>query len=151
VTRSGTPTRRAVEAAAAPATTITITTGDNRTLGRATATVPTCGRSDAAPETTGKGQTDTHRIAITIPAGPIGRGAVEMTSTHDRTASIPAATQQTSPPEGDSTRAVALPGTLPIGVKSDGRTVPLYLASEVSALHPPVSTSWSSRERSVLM
>lgn len=48
------------------------------------------------------------------------------------TASVPAATQQTSPPEGDSTRAVALPGTLPIGVESDGRTVLLYLASEVS-------------------
>jgi hypothetical protein len=48
------------------------------------------------------------------------------------TASVPAATQQTSPPEGDSTRTVALPGTFPIGVESDGRTVLLYLATEVS-------------------
>jgi hypothetical protein len=48
------------------------------------------------------------------------------------TASAAAATQQTSPPERDSTRTVALPGTFPIGVESDGRTVLLYLATEVS-------------------
>jgi hypothetical protein len=48
------------------------------------------------------------------------------------TASVPAATQQTSPPEGDSTRKVVLPSTFPIGVDSGGRTVLLYLATEVS-------------------
>lgn len=47
-------------------------------------------------------------------------------------ASAVAATQQTSPPKGDSTRAVRLPGMLPIGVESDARTVLLYLATEVS-------------------
>ena len=77
VTRSGTPTRRAVEAAAAPATTIAITPGDNRTLGHATAMMVTSGRADEAPETTGKGQTDTDRIAITIPAGPTEIATIE--------------------------------------------------------------------------
>ena len=48
------------------------------------------------------------------------------------TASAAAATQQTSPPVGDSTSTAALPGTLPIGVESDGRTVVLYLVTEVS-------------------
>ncbi|MCA1586255.1 MAG: hypothetical protein LC791_16280 [Acidobacteria bacterium] len=48
------------------------------------------------------------------------------------TASAPGATKQTSPAEGESTRTLALPGTLPIGVESDGRTVLLYLATEVS-------------------
>jgi hypothetical protein len=48
------------------------------------------------------------------------------------TASAPAATQQTSPSVADSTRRLALPGTLPIGVESGGRTVLLYLATEVS-------------------
>jgi hypothetical protein len=47
------------------------------------------------------------------------------------TASASAATSQTSSPEGDSTHVVALPGALPIGVESDGRTVLLYLATEV--------------------
>lgn len=48
------------------------------------------------------------------------------------TASASAATSQTSSPEDDSTHVVALPGALPIGVESDGRTVLLYLATEVS-------------------
>jgi hypothetical protein len=48
---------------------IAITTGDNRTLGPATAMMATSGRSDAALETTGKGQTSTDAIVITIPAG----------------------------------------------------------------------------------
>src|SRR4029450_7640259 len=69
VTRSVTPTHRAVEAGAAPATTIAITTGDNRTLERATAMMATSGRPDEAPETTGKGQTGIEASAITIPAG----------------------------------------------------------------------------------
>jgi hypothetical protein len=81
VTRSGTPIRRAVEAAAAPATTIAITTGDNRTLGRATAMMATSGRSDEAPEPTGKGQTWRGETAITIPAGP--------TATATRATAIP--------------------------------------------------------------
>ena len=70
VTRSGTLTRGAVEAAAVPPTTIAITTGDNRTLGRATAMLTTRVRSDEAPETTGKGRTSRDETAITIPAGP---------------------------------------------------------------------------------
>jgi hypothetical protein len=49
------------------------------------------------------------------------------------TESAPVATNETSPPEGDSTHTVALPGTLPIGVESDGSTVLLYLTTEVSA------------------
>ena len=61
VTRSGTPIRRAAEAAVAPATTSATTTGDNPTLGGATAMMVTRGRSDAAPETTGKGQTGNGR------------------------------------------------------------------------------------------
>jgi hypothetical protein len=48
------------------------------------------------------------------------------------TASALGPTQQAPPLEGDSTRTLALPGTLPIGVESDGRTVLLYLATEVS-------------------
>jgi hypothetical protein len=48
------------------------------------------------------------------------------------TGSAFAATRQTSPSEGDSTQAVRLPGTLPIGVESDGRMVLLYLATDVS-------------------
>ena len=70
VTRSGTLTRGAVEAAAVPPTTIAITTGDNRTLGRVIARMATRGRSDEALETIGKGQTHIEAIAITIPDGP---------------------------------------------------------------------------------
>lgn len=44
------------EAAVTPATTDAITTGDNPTLGRATAVGVTSGRSDAVLETTGKGR-----------------------------------------------------------------------------------------------
>jgi hypothetical protein len=47
------------------------------------------------------------------------------------TASACAATQQTLTTPADSTRTVTLPGTLPIGVELDARTVLLYLATEV--------------------
>jgi hypothetical protein len=86
VTRSVTPTHRAVEAGGAPATTIAITTGDNRTLERATATamMATSGRSDGAPETTGKGQADTDRIAITIPDLPTEIATIDGLLSGDR-------------------------------------------------------------------
>jgi hypothetical protein len=63
-----------VKDAAAPATTIAITIGDNRTLGRATAMMATTGRSDEAPETTGKGQSWRDETAIAIPVGPTATG-----------------------------------------------------------------------------
>ena len=73
--RSGTRTRGAGEAAAAPATTIATTTGNTPALGRATAMTTTRGRSDVVPETTGKRQPSTD--AITIPAGPVEIAAIE--------------------------------------------------------------------------
>jgi hypothetical protein len=66
-----------VEAAAAPATTIAITTGDNRTLGRVTPMMATSGRSDEAPETTGKGQTRRDETAIATPAGTTATATIE--------------------------------------------------------------------------
>jgi hypothetical protein len=71
------PTRRAVEAAVAPATTIAITTGDYRALERATAMMATSGRSDEASETTAKRQTRRDESAITILAGPAEIATIE--------------------------------------------------------------------------
>jgi hypothetical protein len=76
-TRSDTPTRRTVEAVAAPATTIAITTGASLGHAHETAITMTHLRSDAGLEKTGKGQTDTDRMAITIPAGPTEIATIE--------------------------------------------------------------------------
>ena len=83
-TRSGTPTRRAVEPAAAREITIAITTGDSRTPGRVIAMTMMRGRSDVILETTGKGQTDTDRIAITIPEGPTEIATIENATARSR-------------------------------------------------------------------
>jgi hypothetical protein len=64
---------------------IAITTGDNRTLERATAMLATSGRSDAALATTDKGQTGTEGIAIPIPAGPIEIATIENAIARSRT------------------------------------------------------------------
>jgi hypothetical protein len=58
-TRSDTPTRRTVEAVAAPATTIAVTTGASLGHAHETPITMTHLRSDAGLEKTGKGQTDT--------------------------------------------------------------------------------------------
>jgi hypothetical protein len=66
-----------VEAAAAPAIAIVMTTGANLRPARVIAMTMMRGRLDVVLETTGKGPTDTDRIAITIPAGPTGIAMIE--------------------------------------------------------------------------
>ena len=76
-TTSGIRTLQVAAAAAAPAIAIVMTTGAKLRRGPAIAMTMTRGRSDAVLETTGKGQTDTDRIAITIPAGPTEIATIE--------------------------------------------------------------------------
>jgi len=66
-----------VEAAAAPAIAIVMTTGANLGRPRATATMMTYGRWDAVPETKGKGRTGMGATAITTHGGAIAIGTVE--------------------------------------------------------------------------
>jgi hypothetical protein len=66
-----------VEAAAAPAIAIVMTIGANLRAARVIAMTMIRGRLDVVLETTGKGQTGTDRIAITIPAGPTENGTIE--------------------------------------------------------------------------
>ena len=76
-TTSGTHRRRVVEVAAAPAIAIVMTTGANLLYARAIAITMTHGRSDAVLETTGKGQTGIHGIAIMMPVGPSAIATIE--------------------------------------------------------------------------
>jgi hypothetical protein len=66
-----------VEAAAAPAIAIVMTTGVNLRPARVIAMTMMRGRLDVVLETIGNGQTDTDRIAITIPAGPTENATIE--------------------------------------------------------------------------
>jgi hypothetical protein len=111
-----------VEAAAAPATTIAITTGDNRTLGRATAMMATSGRSDEAPETTGKGQTGTDGIATTIRAGPTETATIENAIARPRMHSADMFTCLADQSASSFTTAIA---TTPCAARNPGRSRPL--------------------------
>jgi hypothetical protein len=71
------PTRRVVEAAAAPASAIVMTTGANLGPARATAKMTTFGRSAAVLETIGKDRTGMGGTAIMIPAGPTAIATIE--------------------------------------------------------------------------
>jgi hypothetical protein len=68
---------RIVEAAAAPAIAIVMTTGANLRPASATAITMTHGRSDAVPATNGKGQTGMEANAIMIPVGPNAIATIE--------------------------------------------------------------------------
>jgi hypothetical protein len=109
-----------VETAAAPATTIAITTGDNRTLGRATVMMVTCGLSDAVLEPTGKAQTDTDRIAI--PAGPTEIATIENAIGRSRMHSADMFTCLADQSASSFTTAIA---NTPCAAQNPGRSPPL--------------------------
>jgi hypothetical protein len=111
-----------VEAAAAPATTIAITTGGNRTLGLATATMATRGRSDAALETTVKGQTSTDAIATTILDGPTAIATVENAIARSRMHSADMFTCLADQSASSFTTAIA---NTPCAAPNPGRSRPL--------------------------
>jgi hypothetical protein len=111
-----------VEAAAAPATTIAITTGANLRRARAIAKTMMRGRLDAVLETTGKGQTGTDRIAITIPAGPTGIATIENATATSRMPSADMFTCLADQSASSFTTAIA---NTPCAAPNPGRSRPL--------------------------
>lgn len=121
-TTSGTRGRGAAEPAAAPATTNAITTADNPMLGRAIAMTMTRGRSDVVLETTGKGQTSTDGIAITIPDGPIEIATIENAIARSRMHSADMFTCLADQSASSFTTGIA---NTPCAAPSPGRSRPL--------------------------
>jgi hypothetical protein len=121
-TTSGIPRRRVVEAAAAPAIAIVMTTGANLRRARAIAMTMTRGRLDVVLETTSKGQTDTDRIAITIPAGPTEIATIENAIARPRMRSVDMFTCLADPSASSFTNAIA---NTPCAAPNPGRSRPL--------------------------
>ena len=65
------------------------------------------GRSDVVLETTGKGQTDTNRIAITIPNGPTEIATIENATARSRMRSADMFTCLGDPNASSGTTAIA--------------------------------------------
>jgi hypothetical protein len=106
-TTNGTPRHRVVEAAAAPAIAIVMTTGANLRSARAIAMTTMRGRSDVVLETTGKGQPSTDGIAITIPAGPTEIATIENAIQRSETHSADMFTCLADPSASSFTTAMA--------------------------------------------